>query len=280
VLRRNKPKNGNWKEVQAYECCDTFGACTEPLVMEVRPSEGFYEFGFRVNFPNSVKGTIDWGDGDTETFNLTNAVGSYTYFGHTYSTPDYIPQTVKVFFDSLVGFDNLEIGDEIWKVLSVTNLPTVFAGTSIDQIDADESLLTSLNVSGLPIQSLYAVECPNLTYVNVQGCTQLIDTELFGANFQVLNLSGCTSLEFAFVNDNLNLDTVVIDDCPNIIELDVFNASLTTTNVDYIINTLNDNGLSGGYLALDGGSNGAPSIASASALANLTGPLGWTVNTN
>lgn len=24
VLRRNKPKNGNWIEVQAYECCDTF----------------------------------------------------------------------------------------------------------------------------------------------------------------------------------------------------------------------------------------------------------------
>jgi hypothetical protein len=24
VLRRSKPKNGNWKETQAYECCDTF----------------------------------------------------------------------------------------------------------------------------------------------------------------------------------------------------------------------------------------------------------------
>ena len=22
VLRRNKPKNGNWKEIQAYECCN------------------------------------------------------------------------------------------------------------------------------------------------------------------------------------------------------------------------------------------------------------------
>jgi hypothetical protein len=25
VLRRNKPKNGNWKETQAYECCDGSG---------------------------------------------------------------------------------------------------------------------------------------------------------------------------------------------------------------------------------------------------------------
>lgn len=31
VLRRNKPKNGNWKEVQAYECCDTL-ECVVPSV--------------------------------------------------------------------------------------------------------------------------------------------------------------------------------------------------------------------------------------------------------
>jgi hypothetical protein len=24
VLRRNKPKVGNWKEIPAYECCDPF----------------------------------------------------------------------------------------------------------------------------------------------------------------------------------------------------------------------------------------------------------------
>jgi hypothetical protein len=28
VLRRNKPKNGNWKETQAYECCDG-GGCPQ-----------------------------------------------------------------------------------------------------------------------------------------------------------------------------------------------------------------------------------------------------------
>jgi hypothetical protein len=31
VLRRNKPKNGNWKEVQAYECCDTTGCDLPPI---------------------------------------------------------------------------------------------------------------------------------------------------------------------------------------------------------------------------------------------------------
>lgn len=28
VLRRNKPKNGNWRQIQAYECCDPFTTTT------------------------------------------------------------------------------------------------------------------------------------------------------------------------------------------------------------------------------------------------------------
>lgn len=31
VLRRNKPKNGNWKEVQAYECCNDVTLTFTPL---------------------------------------------------------------------------------------------------------------------------------------------------------------------------------------------------------------------------------------------------------
>jgi hypothetical protein len=48
VLRRNKPKNGNWKETQAYECCDG-GECPqrvyepfvtfEPLAIELFGTE-------------------------------------------------------------------------------------------------------------------------------------------------------------------------------------------------------------------------------------------------
>jgi hypothetical protein len=37
VLRRNKPKNGNWKETQAYECCDGGGGdcCSDGIVQLV-----------------------------------------------------------------------------------------------------------------------------------------------------------------------------------------------------------------------------------------------------
>jgi hypothetical protein len=35
VLRRNKPKVGNWKETQAYECCDDSNSCCEPGTISV-----------------------------------------------------------------------------------------------------------------------------------------------------------------------------------------------------------------------------------------------------
>jgi len=40
VLRRNKPKNGNWKETQAYECCDTF-ECVVPSVTLSTTATGY-----------------------------------------------------------------------------------------------------------------------------------------------------------------------------------------------------------------------------------------------
>jgi hypothetical protein len=279
VLRRNKPKNGNWKQVQAYECCDTFSTCKQPLVMEIIPFNLFYEFGFRVNDPNNVKGTIDWGDGNTQTFNLSNDPG-YTYFGHNYSTPDYIPKTVKVLFDNLTGFDNLEIGDtDGWKVLSVTNLPTVFAGTSIEQVDADESLLTSLDVSGLPIKQLYALNCPNLTYLNVEGCTQLNNTQLFGDAFEILNFEGCVNLSSADLYDNPNLTTIIIDGCSSLQYLYAADCILTEANVDYIIETLDGFGLEDGQLDLGGSGNSAPSAGVAGNITSLTSK-GWSVTTN
>jgi hypothetical protein len=46
VLRRNKPKNGNWKETQAYECCDGGGECVPQLSdkIVIRELELFFPF--------------------------------------------------------------------------------------------------------------------------------------------------------------------------------------------------------------------------------------------
>jgi hypothetical protein len=41
VLRRNKPKNGNWKETQAYECCNSSEGCVIPEVTVSTIATGF-----------------------------------------------------------------------------------------------------------------------------------------------------------------------------------------------------------------------------------------------
>ena len=279
VLRRNKPKNGNWKQVQAYECCDPFApTCTEPLIMEVQPYGQHYEFGLRTNSGNTVKGTIEWGDGTSETFD-TSGFNGYTYFGHDYPTADWIPYTVKVYFTSVSGVRNLEIGDNNWKNLSVSNIATVFAGSSIRQVDGDGSLYTSLDVHDLPITELYSLECPNLKFLNVQGCTSLQDTQLFGNAFEILDFSGCTSLTSADIYDNVNLTTLVIDGCDSLQYLDAGGCAFTSSIVDYIIVTLDATGVTGGYLYLGGGTSGAPSGAVSGNITSLIGK-GWFVATN
>ena len=230
-----------WKEVPVDLCCEA--PCgSEPLIMEVRTIESFFEFGFRVYNINTVAGTIEWGDGDTESFDLSGD-GGYTYFGHNYSTPDYIPRTIKVYFTSTDGFRNLEIGDtDGWHVLSITNISTIFAGSTIDQVDADRSLLTTLDVSGLTsLTELFALECSNLAYLNVQGCTSLDDIELFSDAFTALDFSGCTSLTSASVYNNVDLETIIIDDCPSLQYLDAIDCALSTSIIDYIITTLDNN---------------------------------------
>ena len=277
------PKDGLYGEVTTSLCCDT--PCgSEPLVMEVRTIESFFEFGFRVYNGNTVAGTIEWGDGTIDTFDLTGGSGFY-YFDHNYSTPDEIPQTIKVFFTSIEGFRNLEIGDAPWKTLSVSNIPTVFAGsTTIRQVDADGSLITSLNVSGLTsLEDLYANSCPNLAYLNVQGCTGLTNTDLSKSTicdaFETLNFSGCSSLEYAELSGNVNLTNVIITGCLSIVFLSAQSCALTVSSVNTILTTLDANGVLNGFVSLSGGTSAAPTGAGITATTSLQGK-GWFVDTN
>jgi hypothetical protein len=281
VLRRNKPKVGTWIETQAYECCVP-PTCPEPLIMEILPSEGFFEFGMRSSSTNTVRGTIDWGDGTTESFNFTG-VSSTSYISHNYSSPDYIPQTVRVTFTSVSGFRRLEIGDGniVGTLLSVTNLPTVFAGSSIEQVDADGTNIQSLDVSNLPIIELYALECSNLTYLNVQGCTSLDNTELYSDNFTALDFSGCASLVTATVYENYNLSTLIIDDCDSLNYLEATDCDLNASAVNYILVTLDNLGNLNGDVFLNNnlsGTNAAPTGAGITAKNNLIAK-GWQVIT-
>lgn len=85
ILAANKPKVGNWKEVNAYECCNVNPNCVtftttiapggENLVIRIYPT-----------IPLTVLlGTIDWGDGTITDFSeFFDGQTNHTYIEGSY----------------------------------------------------------------------------------------------------------------------------------------------------------------------------------------------------
>ena len=105
VLRRNKPKNGNWKEVQAYECCNsggTFIYVTDFMQENLFTDEffgtlvSFICYDVLPEFTSSTSGTSFFNESSSGTFTFSNwddvinflnlnfsTVGVFSYLGGT-----------------------------------------------------------------------------------------------------------------------------------------------------------------------------------------------------
>ena len=97
-------------------------------------------------------------------------------------------------------------------------------------------------------------------------------------NMQIgsLDLSGLTSLTQLFHSSSM-LAFVNITDCVKLNNVDLIDNSLFPQTVDHILTTLDNNGLSNGFVDVSGGTSAAPSVAPV--ILNLQAK-GWTVNTN
>ena len=108
VLRRNKPKVGNWKEIEAYECCN--------------PS-----FTTEIVYSSDVPGTINVGAGFG--INCTGGVGEYiiSYF---ISYPPEINTTQE-----LVDYLNIKFaGIATFNVINSTTISTTFSNVIANSI--------------------------------------------------------------------------------------------------------------------------------------------------
>jgi len=188
--------------------------------------------------------------------------------------------------------------------------------TNIYQLWVGNNKLTSLDVSGCTsLTNLYCgydtyIDYPTntLASINLFGCSNLSQLHAYGTPITSIDFTGCDSLDFIGLQDCINLNetglvvpfpnsvshliiansdftTLDISNNTTLIYLNCYINALTETAVDNIIIHLNANGNSYGVLTLSGGTNAAPSAASAAALANLqasvlSGGLGWTVITN
>jgi hypothetical protein len=237
VLRRTKPKNGNWKEVQAYECCDPLvnkGGYTCCIAIQVVADgeSGIYELTFqtRNNEGSNLTGSIHWSSTESETFSFP-ADGEDHSLSHFFG--DTLVHTIYLCLNNPSQIRDFEIGFGPGKAVAISNLQQL---EGIEEWDSDNMEFRSLDFTGITSISQIYNENTGLQYINITGC--------------------------------VNLDLVELE-----------NNDLTQASVDHVLITLDDNGLSGGDIYLDGGTNATPSPLGVAAQASLI-LKGWTITVN
>jgi hypothetical protein len=194
------------------------------------------------------------------------------------------------------------------SIVSITGLQNL---PNLTNFNAGSNSLQSVNLSGLT--NLLSVDISDndipgggtnsLTSVNLSGCTALGQLRLDDSDFSagipslagltsldlidfdqcsisgVVDLSGLPVLEQLDFFGNAALTSIIIADTQPIIELFASNCALTETAVDDILVVLSNNGVTGGQVELNGGTNAIPSATGDAAKLVLEAD-GWSVNVN
>jgi Leucine-rich repeat (LRR) protein len=193
----------------------------------------------------------------------------------------------------------------ITSITGLQNLP------NLNNFNANFNGLQSVNLSGLT-NLLYVDISDNdipggstnsLTSVNLSGCTALQELRLDDSDFSagipslagltslylidfdqcnisgVVDLSGLPALTDLDFFGNAALTSIIIADAQPIIQFIASNCALTETAVDDILVVLSNNGVTGGQVELNGGTNAIPSATGLAAKLALEAD-GWSVNVN
>lgn len=193
-------------------------------------------------------------------------------------------------------------------ITSITGLQNL---TGLTRFNADYNGLQSVNLSNLPdLNEVDISDCDipgtntsSLTSVNFSGSTAVTQLRLDDSNFSagVPNISGLTALEYLDLDQcnisgsldvsastalyyidifgNPGLTSLIISDTQPITDLYAYDCGLTQTAVDNILDTLANNGISGGYVDLRGEDNAIPG-ATGLAAKTILQENGWTVDVN
>jgi hypothetical protein len=96
--------------------------------------------------------------------------------------------------------------------------------------------------------------------------------------FISLDFTGITTMIRLF-NGGTGLQHINITGCVNLTDVELNGNDLTEASVDHVLITLDNSGLSNGYVLIIGGTNSAPSVLGAAAEASLI-LKGWSVAVN
>lgn len=95
ILQRFKPKVGNWKEIEANECCNPSPLPSNCIEFVVDTTDGT-NFTFSFNTTGPINFTIEWGDGTTHP---DSGAGGFYEETHTYPQEGQ-QYTARICFDS------------------------------------------------------------------------------------------------------------------------------------------------------------------------------------
>jgi hypothetical protein len=227
VLARTKPKNGTWKEIEAYECCvpsaETPYTCCIAIQAIANEESGLYGFTLQVrNGGPNLTGSIQWTPTVSESFSLLADGSNYDF---EYDLEGLIPHTVYLCINNPSQIQDFEIGFGPGQAAAISNLQKL---EGINEWDGDGMAFRSLDFTGITTMTELFNESTGLQHINITGC--------------------------------VNLDDV-----------DLYNNALTESSVDHVLITLDDNGLSNGYVDLSAGTSATPSGIGLAAAANLVG---------
>ena len=114
ILRKNEPKNGNWKELQAYACCNTPSLDPNCIYFTIDATEGNLDFYFQVFVVDDggadLTTTITWGDGVVDTF--STPANASTTINHTFPNVGLFSGTLCVDTSSRVSRIEAKINED------------------------------------------------------------------------------------------------------------------------------------------------------------------------
>jgi hypothetical protein len=113
---------------------------------------------------------------------------------------------------------------------------------------------------------------------NLQKLEGIDEWDGDGMAFTSLDFTGITTMTVLF-NESTGLQHINITGCVNLDEVELNDNALTEASVDHVLITLDDNGLTGGFVDVSGGTSSAPSALGLAAEASLV-IKGWTTFIN
>jgi hypothetical protein len=187
--------------------------------------------------------------------------------------------TININSESPPSFGSLVCGN-----ITVAN-STTLTGVTIGGQTATYGNIAITGCSALQYVNLYSINTspsiPSFLSLNFSNCTAVTEISTFGGyeiSTPSLNVSGCSALTTLSIVAS-TLTAVTLTTLPAATSVGFQGCALNVASVNAILVALDANGLSGGVVYLDLGTNAAPTGAGITAKNNLIAK-GWTVATN